>query len=300
MTEEPLFTITQLARRTGVSSRTIRFWSDRGLIPVAKRSAARYRLYDTRAVVRLELVHSLRELGVPLPAITALLKQKRTLAQVMTTHLSALDARIRDLRLQRAVLRVVLRRRDTTPKETRFMHKLLQTSAAERRKLIDDLVARAFAGIPDDAPGAHIARAMRSVPAELPDDPSDAQVEAWLELSGLASDPDFSARVREMALAGAAARPQQPIDIAAIREHAGAALAAGTAPDTPAALAVIERVLPGADAAEKQRVREALETFSDVRVERYWQLLATLNDRPHPPPVAAACAWFGAALRAGA
>jgi DNA-binding transcriptional MerR regulator len=67
---ERLFTITELARRTGVSSRTIRFWSDQGLIPVARRSAARYRLYDSQALSRLELVRTLRELGIGLPEIT--------------------------------------------------------------------------------------------------------------------------------------------------------------------------------------------------------------------------------------
>lgn len=39
-TDAELFTIGQLARRAGVASRTIRFWSDAGLVPPAGRSAA--------------------------------------------------------------------------------------------------------------------------------------------------------------------------------------------------------------------------------------------------------------------
>jgi DNA-binding transcriptional MerR regulator len=300
--DKPLLTITELARRTGISSRTIRFWSDAGLVPVAQRTAARYRLYDAHAVSRLDLVHTLRELGLGLPAITAILRQQQTLVQVATTHVAALEARIRDLRLQRAVLRVVIRRGSNT-QETQLMQKLAQTSAAERQRLIDDFVARAFDGIPADAPGAHIAQAMRwgvrSLPAELPDDPSDAQVDAWIELAALVSEPAFAARVREMALAGAAAVPARPVDMAAIREHAGAALAAGIASDSRAASELVGRIVPNTLTREERvQLRKQLETFNDVRVERYWQLMAALHCRPAFPPLAAACDWFIAALRA--
>src|ERR1700761_7881852 len=57
-----LFTIGQLSRRTGVPARTIRFWSDQGLVPPTARSAAGYRLYDAEAVARLDLIQTLREL----------------------------------------------------------------------------------------------------------------------------------------------------------------------------------------------------------------------------------------------
>lgn len=293
-----LLTITELAKRSGVSSRTIRFWSDEGLIPVAQRSAARYRLYDVQALSRLDLVRTLRELGLSLPAITAILKRQQSLGQVAATHVAALDTRIHDLRVQRAVLRAVVRR-DCNAEETQAMHKLIQATAAERQRLIDQFVARAFEGIAESAPGAHIARAMRSVPPELPDAPSDAQLEAWIELAELLEDPSFAARVREMALAGANAPAHvQPIDINAIREHAGRALDAGIAPDAPDAATVIEQILPGADPAKRREVREALQTFNDVRVERYWLLMATLNGRKPFPSVAPACEWTIAALLA--
>lgn len=44
-----LFTIGQLARRTGVSARTIRFWSNAGLVPPTAGSGSGYRLYDADA-----------------------------------------------------------------------------------------------------------------------------------------------------------------------------------------------------------------------------------------------------------
>jgi DNA-binding transcriptional MerR regulator len=70
-TDGALFTIGQLARRTGVPTRTVRFWSDAGLVPPASRSASGYRLYDAAAVARLDLIRTLRELGLGLDVVAA-------------------------------------------------------------------------------------------------------------------------------------------------------------------------------------------------------------------------------------
>ena len=290
-------TITELARRAGLHSRTIRFWSDAGLIPVAARSATGYRLYDATALARLSLVRTLRELGLGIAAITQILEQQQTVAQAATTHIAAIDAQLRSLRLQRAILQVVVRRA-AGPKETQHMHQLLTTSAAERKRIVNAFVERAFADIPQNAPGAAIAHAMRSLPPELPDEPSDAHVEAWLELLGLLTDASFAARVREMAVAGAAAALPQPIDMGAVREHAGRALAAGIDPLSGAADGIVSRILPPLTAAERSQLRQRLEAFNDVCVERYWQLMGVLYGRPPFPPVAVACAWLIEALRA--
>jgi DNA-binding transcriptional MerR regulator len=59
-----LLTIGQLASRTGLAVRTIRYWSDSGAVPPAGRSSGGHRLYDAESVARLELVATLR--GRPL------------------------------------------------------------------------------------------------------------------------------------------------------------------------------------------------------------------------------------------
>ncbi|MFY9863402.1 MAG: MerR family transcriptional regulator, partial [Trebonia sp.] len=55
----PLLRIGGLARRVGVPVRTIRFWSDSGLVPPASRTDGDRRLYDAACVARLELVTTL-------------------------------------------------------------------------------------------------------------------------------------------------------------------------------------------------------------------------------------------------
>jgi DNA-binding transcriptional MerR regulator len=290
---EELYTIGRLARRTGVPVRTIRFWSDIGLVTPAGRSAGGYRLYDAEAVARLDLVRTLRELGLGLEVVQDVLGRRRTLTEVADVHVRALDAEIRTLRLRRAVLRTVARRGSTT-EETALMHKLARLSARERQQIIDDFVDRTFAGVD----GGGIARAMRQLPAELPDDPTAEQVDAWVELAELVGDDGFQRRVREMAL-GSSAEPAGDLDPKPVLEHAGAAVAAGVAPGSPAGREVLDRVVPPSmPAAERASLRDRLEKYTDARVERYWQLLGVINGRAPFPPAVPAFTWLVEALRA--
>jgi DNA-binding transcriptional MerR regulator len=299
--ETQLFTIGQLARRTAVPARTIRFWSDAGLVPTAGRSAGGYRLYGAEAVARIELVRTLRELGFGLETVQAVLSRAATIADVAAAHVVALDSQIAALRLRRAVLSTVARRGGTT-EETLLMHRLARLSAQERQQMIDDFIGDVFDGVEPGAPGAWIARNMRQLPAELPDDPAPEQVDAWIELGELITDEDFRQRVRMMMAPEAlAARPLLGIDHLAVAEHASQALAAGVGPDSPEGRAVLDRIVaPDTSAEERARLLTQLETYTDTRVERYWQLLAIVNGRQPQPPVVPGYQWLTAALRAHA
>jgi DNA-binding transcriptional MerR regulator len=59
-------TIGQLATRTGVRTRTIRYYEQVGVLPPARRTPTRYRQYDQRAVERLLFIRGARALGLPL------------------------------------------------------------------------------------------------------------------------------------------------------------------------------------------------------------------------------------------
>lgn len=298
-TDVELFTIGQLARRTGVSSRTIRFWSDTGLVPPAGRSAGGYRLYDAEAVARLDLVRTLRELGFGLDVTEAVLSRATTVAEIAAAHVAALDAEIRMLRLRRAVLSTVAKR-GSTMKEALVMHKLARLSARERQQVLDDFVAETFAGIDPASPTMGIARGMRQMPAELPEDPAPEQVDAWIELGELVADEDFRQRARGMVTAGmetggSGAGP----DYRAVMEHAQRALADEIAPEPAEGKAILERIVPpDMPAAERARTLQRLETFTDARVERYWQLIAVINGQTPAPSVVPAFEWLIAALRA--
>jgi DNA-binding transcriptional MerR regulator len=96
-----LLSIGELARRSGLPVRTIRFWSDTGVLPPAERTEGGRRLYDAACLARLELIVTLRELGLGLPDVRRVLAGQAAVAEVAAVHLEALDAQIRTLRLRR-------------------------------------------------------------------------------------------------------------------------------------------------------------------------------------------------------
>jgi DNA-binding transcriptional MerR regulator len=303
------YTIGELARRTGLPVRTIRFWSDAGVVPPTDRSDAGYRLYDGEALARLELVRTLRDLGFDLTTVQRVLDREVTLADVVSTHAEAIDAQIRILRLRRAVLRAVAKRGSTT-EEMELMNKLAKLSEQERNRILTDYYDEVFGGLDIDP---DFEAKMRSATPDLPDDPSPEQVDAWVELAELVQEPGFRARVREMAQAHSDLRRAGEDVMAAaggagfenvVAEQAGAALAAGTDPASAAAVPVIDAIVDAfrGDADDTPELRattaDRFATGTDARVERYWQLMGIINGWGAFPSMTPAFEWTIAALRA--
>lgn len=289
------------ARRAGVPVRTLRFWSDAGLVPPSRRTPSGHRLYGPEALGRLQLVATLRGLGIGLGTVRAVLAERSTVAQVAAAHARALEAEIRALRAKRAVL-VTIATRGSTMEEMRIMNELARLSAAERQRLVDDFVAEAF------GPGADptgLGARMREVTPALPDDPTPEQVDAWIEVATLIGEPGFRSRVAEMARAGARQETGQPLDreggkafVARAAELIAPALRAEIDPASPEGRAVVDRLLGPGGARSRGPLAEQLATFSDPRVERYWQLVGVINGWPPVPPQVPVFRWLIEALRA--
>jgi DNA-binding transcriptional MerR regulator len=289
-------TIGELAREAAVSTRTLRFWADEGLVPCG-RTESGYRSFGPEALPVAGLIRVLRELDVDLPTIRSILEGRRDLAHVVATHVDVIDARIAQLRFQRSVLRAVANVHRPTSQELQIMYDLANLTADQRRRIITDLIDETFAGLDDPGP---VAERMRTATPDLPEDPSAEQVAAWVELAQLVEDPSFRARVREMAVAGGPADGDHAAFGAAVDEHAAPAHAAGVDPTSAEAAEVVARVLaassgPGTDRAA---LADRIARFTDARVERYWALLAIINGWPAWPPQVPVYEWFTAALRA--
>jgi len=65
-----------LARRTGLTVRTLHHWDQVGLLSPSRRTAAGHRLYGSSDIRRLQRVLSLRTLGLTLDEIGALLRKR--------------------------------------------------------------------------------------------------------------------------------------------------------------------------------------------------------------------------------
>jgi DNA-binding transcriptional MerR regulator len=84
------WSIQQIARLAGTTSRTLRHYADLGLVPPSRIGDNGYRYYDQPALVRLQRVLLLRELGLGLPEIGDVLDHNTDEQSAMTTHLSLL------------------------------------------------------------------------------------------------------------------------------------------------------------------------------------------------------------------
>ena len=87
--------IGELARRTGLTVRTLHHYDEIGLLSPAQRSDGGHRVYDEAGVQRLYRIVSLRSLGFPLDAIAQALDSERfDPAQAVEDHLRRLEAQI--------------------------------------------------------------------------------------------------------------------------------------------------------------------------------------------------------------
>ncbi|ROO86592.1 DNA-binding transcriptional MerR regulator [Actinocorallia herbida] len=285
------YSIGEVARLAGSTVKTVRFYSDEGLVPVEGRDPSGHRRYGADALARIGLIRTLRELGIDLGTVRKILDRETGLADVAAAHAEAVAVQLRALRLRHAVLTAAARR-SATPEELELMHSLARLSAAERDSLVASFLDSTFTG--------PVLRGIRtSLTPALPDDPTPDQLDAWVELAELIQDERFRHLMRDVyeeyaaSARGHTGPPRRHI-VAVIQAATAPALAAGTAPDSPEAAALVDEVLtayaalltdPPGDRALRAKLRAHLQAANDPRRERYFTLLARVNgwgDSRHP------------------
>ncbi|MFF0718297.1 MerR family transcriptional regulator [Micromonospora sp. NPDC003816] len=187
-----LYAIGDVARRTGLSVSAVRYYADAGVVTPSASTPAGHRLYDVSAIARLELVRTLRELGAGLDEIRRVLVGEATLREVAATHLALLARQEARLRSRRAVLSTILRQ-DSTAEQVTLMHKLAGMSDEERDRLIDEFWTEVSTGW---EPPERMVAWWRAARPELPEQPTAAQLEAWIALAEMVRDPEVRQSVR--------------------------------------------------------------------------------------------------------
>jgi DNA-binding transcriptional MerR regulator len=101
--EQLHLTIEQVATRTGLTKRTLRYYEEVGLLPPAGRTEGNYRRYTEEDVQRIERIKKLRDLlGFSLSDIRQLLEAEEERGQIKVAYSQETDAGTRLVQLDRA------------------------------------------------------------------------------------------------------------------------------------------------------------------------------------------------------
>ena len=100
----PGLRIGEVARRTGLSVKTIRFYCDEGLLQPRGRSDAGYRLFDDENLAELTIIRALRSMDVAIPELSRILEVRRSglcncsvLKDSIAAKMASIDQRISEL-----------------------------------------------------------------------------------------------------------------------------------------------------------------------------------------------------------
>ncbi|MFJ3229714.1 MerR family transcriptional regulator [Streptomyces sp. NPDC086787] len=303
MSADGPLSIGELAAQARSTVKTVRFYSDRGLLPEAARSGGGHRLYGPEAPARLRTIRSLRSLGVSVPEIGRLLDSADTeepadtadsLEAVLARRLDEVGGELAALRWREAALRA--------------LHEGAPEGLVERLELIG-----AVSVPPSTSALAHywrrllpvrLSARLRSAVTEAavpppPTDPSPDQVLAFARLHALVADATDGCLASHRP--ATAAHPDLLYDgLHEAYQLVAAALRTGGAPGPGEALdcyvAAHARALDGRDDPAFRRALAARTAEADHPVmARYWQLAGQLTPEP---TLGAADRWLREALAA--
>jgi DNA-binding transcriptional MerR regulator len=316
-TGESTWSIGELAAHAGATVKTVRFYSDLGLLPETARSAGGHRRYGPEALDRLTMIRALRELDLPVPEVRRVLERDgawapgagagagadggldRALEDAVARRLGEVGSQLAALRWREAALRL--------------LHECPAGERAERLRLVaavgappsTAVIARFWRRwLPPRLPADVVSLVLeRSVP-QVPADPTPRQVLAFARLNAMTRGECTDADRGQPAAhrSGRGFRPavlygglDEAYGLAAPHVRGGSAPRAGEALDRFVA-AYAEaggmRDTPGF------RRRLAPVLAADPRIDRYWELVAELSPPGHTTP-GAAHGWLLAALTSG-
>ncbi|GAU65908.1 putative MerR family transcriptional regulator [Streptomyces sp. NBRC 110611] len=301
-TYDGLCSIGELAEQGGVTVKTVRFYSDRGLLPEASRSAGGHRRYGPDALDRLRLIRSLRNLGLPVPEVRRILdeedeggeedKGSGVLEGAVAGQLRELGSQLKSLRWREAALRLV---QECPPGERADRLRLL--GAVTTPPSTDPLVRFWRAWLPPRMPARSTAAFLEVAVPQPPDDPNPAQVLAFTRLNAFVTSPCTGGEQPQPEVHKAAGARGAAVLYAGLTEAyelAGAQLRQNRRPCPGEALDSFVAAYASAYAARDTpdfRRLLAGQLAVDPRIDRYWELVAEVitppGGRPETTPGAA-------------
>lgn len=109
--ETPTLRIGEVAKRSGLSVKTIRFYCDEGLLHPYGRSEGGYRLFSAESLAELDIIRALRAMDVPIAELARILDVRRAgvcncsiLKESIAAKLTSINARMEDLQAMKREL----------------------------------------------------------------------------------------------------------------------------------------------------------------------------------------------------
>lgn len=299
MIPDGLWSIGELAEQAGVTVKTVRYYSDSGLLPEAARSAGGHRRYGEDALERLRMIRALRTLDLPVPDVGRVLDAEGALEDVVADRLRDIGSHLAALRWREAALRLI---QDCEPGER-----------AERLRLVGavtvppstDALARFWRHwLPPRLPARVRSAVVDQAVPQLPDDPAPHQVLAFARLHAFVSGPCPGDRTRDdcQPEAHRATDDYRPAVLyTGLSEAfgcAGPALREGRLPHGGEELdAFVAAYAAAQGVRDTPSFRRGLSRVlaADPRIDRYWHLVTELTG-PSVPNPGTAHDWLSRAL----
>ncbi|MFJ4561674.1 MerR family transcriptional regulator [Streptomyces massasporeus] len=302
---ELLWSIGELAERADATVKTVRFYSDQGLLPEAARSSGGHRRYGPQALERLQLIRSLRTLDLSLPEVRRILDDEDAAGDVLE---DAVDSRLRELgselkalRWREAALQLV---RDCPPAQRAGRLRLLGTLNSPPSTAPLARFWRTW--LPPRMPRRATAAFLEVAVPQPPDEPHPSQALAFAQLHAMTTAPCPGSRqpqpeVHRVAGADGAALLYaglvEAFELAAPHLRRARDPQPGEALD--AYVAAYASAYRSRDTHEFRRLLAA-RLSADPRLDRYWELTAVVltppGSSPQPTP-GTADDWLRTALQ---
>ncbi|MEU4929540.1 MerR family transcriptional regulator [Streptomyces yokosukanensis] len=178
--------IGELAARTGMPVKTIRYYSDIGLLPESGRSRGGHRRYAADALPRLRLIQRLRALDTPIAAIATVMTGEHSLADLVTRELDTVQAHMRELTWRQGILRSL----DDCPELERLRRLTLLAEVGKLDEAHDRLVRYWHWALPTSLPHRLTRAVIEGAVPVPPTTPTSTTVLAYAELHALTSGND--------------------------------------------------------------------------------------------------------------
>lgn len=134
--DEPTLQIGEVAERTGVTQRTLRFYEEKGLLKPPSRMDGGFRLYSEEDVKRVDKIRRLQELlGVSLADIKEMVEAEQILREIRAQYRPEAELAEKRRQLERAI--EVTHSQHTIVKQKTKQMREMETQLEERLSLFD-------------------------------------------------------------------------------------------------------------------------------------------------------------------